>query len=96
VKFPELPVDLADPGDVVLDESFHPFVLLALLVCRHRNSQTIYVESPLLCRNRVQASCRSTLPPFEEHLPFIAQMHGHEGFLRLVLDDGGIPAFGNI
>jgi len=32
---------------------------------------------------------------FEEHLPFIAQMHGHEGFLRLVLDDGGIPAFGN-
>src|SRR4030042_5866571 len=64
VKFPALPVALADPGDVVLDEPFTPFVLLSLLVCRHRNSRTIYAESPPLRRIWVQASCRSALPPF--------------------------------
>ncbi|MDO9350251.1 MAG: hypothetical protein Q7U55_03325, partial [Deltaproteobacteria bacterium] len=32
---------------------------------------------------------------FEEHLPFIAQMHGYGGLLRPVLDDGGIPACSN-
>jgi len=32
---------------------------------------------------------------FEEHLPFIDQMHGYGGLLRLVLDGGGMPAYDN-
>ena len=48
------------------------------------------------CQHFVEVGLRHSIDQhvhlLEKGLTIIAQMHGHEGLLRFMLDDGGIPA----